>query len=416
MFLMNCGLLLSLIVYFGAMGTIWFQVAGPQMLICGAFSVSLILSDDHSMKLAKRCWPLWLMAGIAMFSSLWSVSPSYTFRQALQLLFAIALGIALVGRLGAVNAIKLFIQALCWACLLSAIWALAWPFIGVHQSTDNYQSVHAGLWRGVLAHKVTLGTTAGMTLGLLIAYGWKVFSNPLTYIGAVIISIVCLLGSGSATGIVVTIVLVGTSYTARLLAQWPNSLSRKAVRILAVLMIGLIAIMFSGLGNQFAALLGKSADLTGRADYWPYVIEVVNNGSFLIGYGYIAGFRSLTPLLNDLSGNLLTEAHNGALDMLVAFGYIGATVILLLYFALFLQSLRLITLAPPEVAKLAMLPYSVIATTITISYAESVMLTNIGIWTVLLSLAVACGAEIKMKIRKPVPAHSQSLEPVHQTG
>ncbi|MCB1509652.1 MAG: O-antigen ligase family protein [Hyphomicrobiaceae bacterium] len=395
-----------LVVYLGAMGTIAPSLTSPLLIACGVILVMLVHQDQLAQELCIRSWPLFAMVAIAIVSSSWSIDAILTIRQAVQLLFTVLLGIVIVAKLGVAGSLKLLIRSMTFICLLSSIWAVAIPSVGVHQATDAYQNDHAGLWRGVLSHKVSLGAFAGAATGLLIFYGHKAFMHPISYVLALSVTVACVLGTASATAILAAAIMASVLYAAYWLAHAPRGRRKGAFWILISIQIVGIFLMYSGLLNQVAILLGKSADLSDRTTYWPHVIAAMNDLSGILGYGYHAGFRFLSPHLYRVSGILLFEAHNGVLDVLVAFGYFGAIVIVGLHLWLFAKSFRLLLSTPPAIATVAVFPFGFIYLIFVLSYAESVILRSVTVWTIGLSMATAITVLIEIRLRYPKPPAS----------
>lgn len=403
-------LYVGVIVYSGAIGMLIPGTASKFMILTGLYTLITIALDPRLFALTKRCSPLFLMWGMAMVSALWAPDWNQTIRQAMQLLFALLLGIIIFGKLGPVGSIKFLVRAMGLICILSAFWAIVFPLEGVHQADEMYQSVHAGLWRGVLAHKVTLGAFAGLTFGLHLFYGWRAYRTPYGYFVAMGCSVACLFGTSSATGVATGFATAGILFLSFLIVRSPPDQKKKLARILAGIVLSLFVFMYSGAMNQMANYLGKSSDLSGRAEYWDAIISVVNNGSFLIGYGYATGFPALSPALEAISGIRLLEAHNGIMELLVAFGYPGVSVVIFMHLLIFANTIRLLRFSLPKHAATAVFPLSMLIIYFLVSYAESVMLNSVGIWTILLgTITVGSLPPAYSPIRRPAPSPQGSV-------
>lgn len=382
--------LVCCILYHGA------SLSIPPIVAMGAtgiIAISFIVSSPRATAIAKQCWPLYAMCAIAFLSALWSVDPSVTVRRSFQLLFSCLLGVAMVGRLGSGEAIKVAVRSMVVVCVLSVIWVVLFPDIAVHQSTDAWQSVHAGLWRGVLSHKVDLGIFAGLTLALVMFYGPKGTGDPATFVIGAVAAGACLLGSGSATGIVVAGVLFITMRLAAANAKQPLKIRKKLLRSLVLALAAWTGLTVSGLFDQMASMVGRSGDLTGRATYWPYVMDFLNSGNWVVGYGYGAGFRYVARLIQDEAELALGEAHNGYIEMLVAFGYVFGSIVIALHIYMFWQSARLQLVTPSRAAKVAAFPLGVMTVMLITSYIESILLAPAGVFAVLMPIVSGVCAE-----------------------
>ncbi len=404
------------ILYFGANLSVPPSIA---MSATGALSIGLIATSSHAKALASRCWPLFAMCAIAMLSALWSVDPSVSIRRSLQLIFACSLGVALVGRLGSVEAVRSIIRAMSFACALSVLWVVLYPTWAIHQATDSAQTVHAGLWRGIFSHKVNYSMFAGLTLGLLLFYGRRAFKRNVSYVVALASALAGLIGSGSATGAVVALTFALLLHVSFINASRSHELRRKLVRGLVAFLSLWIILMTSGALNQLAALFGRSTDLTGRSTYWPFVMSFLHEGSIFVGYGYAAGFRYVGRLIADRAQLALGEAHNGYIEMLVAFGYLGGVTVIALHILLFWQAVRLLHELPARTARIGVLPLATMTILLMTGYIESVILAPAGIFAVLLPIIVAIRAQISMQIlenrRRWSSSGSESSAAVGQT-
>lgn len=380
----------------------------------GVVALGLVLASPSARASLKRSWPLLAICALATLSAAWSPDPAKTVRTALALVIMTLLATALVDRLGPHAAVRCLITSMTVACLLSIMVVIIWPTTSVHQATDSFQSVHAGLWRGVLAHKVSLGIFSGLLIGLALTAHASYASLPLRLL-ALASGLTCLIGSGSATGIVTASVYIFISLAAKSIVKRPPSKRQGLSVILAVCLIVLGYFFFTGQLDRWAVLLGRSPDLTGRATYWPHIIDFVKSYAPTLGFGYGAGYRFIGPLLEARAGTRLTEAHNGLIELLVAFGYLGASFVCLMI-ALFLRrAVRLIAAAPRELAPIAIVPLVALSANILTSYAESIVLMPAGIWTMAFMIAVAVLSRLEVdagrRVERSAPVSSAPTGP-----
>ena len=82
-------------------------------------------------------------------------------------------------------------------------------------------------------------------------------------------------------------------------------------------------------------LLGKDSNLTGRGDFWPQVVQAINERPIL-GYGYMGfwqpwrGLQSPSAHIRPPGTDFIPEqSHNGFLDVGTSLGYVGITILLL---------------------------------------------------------------------------------------
>lgn len=361
-----------------------------QLLILSSLVVSATIlgREGPGRRIVRDGAPLLGLCGLAFASLAWSIEPSFTFRKAFALLAVMGIALATVVHFGASTSIRMMTQSLIVTCVLSLFAVLAWPEIAIHTAP------HEGLWAGVVGHKVSLGMFAGLAIGMLLTHGRLGIRNIPGRIAALAVAATCLVGSGSATGAGVAMTYVGMIRLARAIEGMDARRSKIVIRYIVVLLIGAGYLMSTGIFDKWAWVLGKSGDLTGRSTYWPHVARYVDQYAFYIGFGYAAGYRHVAPIINALSGHNLFEAHNGYIEMLVAFGRIGAGLVVAVLGYYFLAACRLLHAAAAKHAAHATVPFALLMTLFVASYVESVFLMPTGMWTVLLPLAVGLSSKL----------------------
>lgn len=355
----------------------------------GFYALYVINGSATARALLKKSWPMFLLVAVAAASAVWSVDPYLTIRRSTNLAISFLLAIALVGQIGAARAIHLVIRVMLTACVMSVIAVIVAPTLAVHQATDEFQNVHAGLWRGLLAHKVSLGMFSGLTLALLLFYGARSCGNPLLWVIGILAAASCLIGSNSATGIVTMILVGGLLCLSSFLKSCSQRFRQGLVKTINVGLLVLAYLIFTGNLDRFATLLGRSADLTGRATYWPHVEAFINAYGYYLGFGYGAGFRIVGPLIKETAGMHLTEAHNGILELIVGLGHIGMTFVMGMYAWFVWRASQIVSVVHWNSTKATFFPYAVLSSLFIISYAESIILSFNGVWAVLFALSLA---------------------------
>jgi hypothetical protein len=355
------------------------QFISIMTLLAELFAIGVILASRDIRKLTWRCWPIVTLMVIAFLSFVWSQNPKETIGVAFRLSGTFLLGLALVGRMPHFQSIRFVVRTMTFGCALSIAWVYIFPDIAVHQATDVYQSVHAGLWRGIFSHKQGLGYFAGLTGGLLLFYRTRIF--PLFLLApALACAIIALVGTGSATGMI-TLGLTPAFFYAGYAVARAKPAARKAVlwRYLAILFTAGVAYE-AGLLNFFIVqVLGKSTDLTGRADIWPITIANFNaSGAALLGGGFGANFA---VNLSEWS------VDNGYIDKLIEFGYATSPVIFISYGAMLVASIKLLLKTPSNIAMTNIFPFGILMVILFVNISESNFMTKC-FSTVLTAMAV----------------------------
>jgi exopolysaccharide production protein ExoQ len=161
----------------------------------------------------------------------------------------------------------------------------------------------------------------------------------------------------------------------------------------AIAVIGILAaplVMFVVL-EPVLTLLGRDLTLTGRTDIWQLVWSAIEQRP-LLGYGY-SGFwtASTGPVLDIcfITGWQVPNAHNGFLDLLLAFGAIG----LFLYGVLFLRTMvRMLRAVRQGDAWSALWSICVLSLFLIYGFVESnIMEQNTMSWVLFVALAAHAG-------------------------
>jgi hypothetical protein len=358
------------------------------------FVFALILSSRNIRTLVLLCWPVWVLIAVAFVSTVWSRNPVATIHASNTFMTTALLGLTVAGALPGFQSVRFIIRTMVLGCLLSVLWALLFPEVGMHQLTDPYQTVHAGLWRGIFSHKQGLGYFSGLTTGLLLYYRTSIFPMPVLILSFAC-SVGCLIGTQSATGIVAAVIAPAFLYVSYLVTRFPVSL-RKPMFLkfgLGIIAIG-IAYKVGILNFVIVEILGKSTDLTGRADFWPIILQnFESSGSSLLGGGFGA---NIAAEMSEWS------VDNGYIDKFLEFGYISSTVVFGTFAGILWGGIRLILSTPAEHARTNIFPFAIWSVTLILNITESNFMLKC-FSTVLMAIAIGLIFQQKQSIRSITP-------------
>jgi len=167
-------------------------------------------------------------------------------------------------------------------------------------------------------------------------------------------------------------------------------LTPRRYRVNALFLIALLMCISSFVFQQAEDLLldvlGKDPDLTGRTEYWNYILSSMAD-YWVIGHGYFAGFLRIAGDIEDIMGANFGSTHNGYLDIFVSFGLLGLFVAIGYLTWLLLGCIRLILVATPEFGRLATFPICAFTFVVQHSLVESGILAGNSIFPLLLALA-----------------------------
>jgi len=251
-------------------------------------------------------------------SSIWSVNPDETFKEACVLLGYI-LAIAAVCQILDIGVFcKIIVRVLAFLILASVVMAVALPQYGTHRLDDALGTAHAGQWCGVFGHKNQLGTAASTSVFIFLFFRRLMNASFGFRLICIVAAIACLMFAQSAGAWVAMCVLLVYYY---LIRSAPVS---GGILVLIVFGVSVLAsAAFLAFSEDLVAVVGRDTTLTGRTDIWPIVLDAVWQKP-LLGFGYYAATADfIRPLLLGAVGSAAVDAHNGYLDVLLGTGIVG---------------------------------------------------------------------------------------------
>jgi exopolysaccharide production protein ExoQ len=284
-----------------------------------AYLAVVVLASRHARLVGAVMlgnWPLLLLLGWALSSSLWSVSPPDTLRRAIALAASTVFGVFLGARFPVLWVVRLLAVALAFDIVATFICSLGFPAVGIASDAD-----YAGAWRGVFLSKNSLG--AMMLIGCLVFYILYFVDRQRRYLVALAVAMLLLVLSVSRTPLIILFTLV----PALALTRWFARDRRPAGLILGMaLCVGAMVVLFvTTLLEPLLSLLGRDATLTGRTDIWSLSWDAIQ-GRYWIGYGY--GAFWINPLgpataIWDALNWRAPSSHSGVLELWLGLGAIG---------------------------------------------------------------------------------------------
>ncbi len=219
------------------------------------------------------------------------------------------------------------------------------PDAAVHQSFE-VESEHAGLWRGLFAHK----NIAGPVMACLAFVGFYLFLRGSRLAGGLIMAAALLFvmntGSKTAAGLIpLTVAVVFLPRLLGLRAAAPLIVAAGLV-LGALATVGIVLIEPIG---RLAALHAPDLTYTGRLTLWEYAAEMIAQRPWT-GYGYESFWEHVPNRVSVLHFDQAWDvrnsvhAHNGYLD--IALG-MGLPALLVALFAFIVVPLRDYARVPP---------------------------------------------------------------------
>ena len=315
------------VIYLLSGGTVWLGNANDylgssldegsprlRILLTFLYLVSLVLTLKR-----PRVWlrattsDLGLIAllGLTAASVMWSEAPDVSAVRSAALLGTTCFAVYFTVRYPLEMQLRLLGGGLGLIVLYNAYLAVAHPGMLV-----------VGEFSGGFDHKNTLGKMMALATAVFLCLAGDRRGRGLAIIAG-IISFGLLVTSGSATGLVVVLTLVGLFPLMKLLKADVRLVV--LIGICGLLVIGIGALMVPQAVAVLAPALGRDVTLTGRTELWPVLVAMILHRPWL-GYGYSAFWTGDDSGL-DISWHP-TQAHNGFLEVALALGLVGLALFL----------------------------------------------------------------------------------------
>ena len=282
----------------------------------------LIVYHRRLVAVAKACWPLLAVVALSVVSVAWSVDPEVTLRRSLALVSTTAFGFYLVCRFRPAEIVALLAQSFGAVAILSVVVAVVWPDIGI------MRGLHEGAWRGVYAHKNTLGYV--MIWATAVHYfhyrserrhRWRKWLGIAIFVSLIVLS-------RSATALIVVATLPILVFVLRALCSEGKGYVAFGAALL--LSVGLGVVLLADSFGSALDVIGRDYTLSGRVELWGLLWDRVQE-RFWLGYGYGAFWASATDtpeMIRRLLGWDVIDPHNGFLDLWLSLGIVGLLLVL----------------------------------------------------------------------------------------
>lgn len=202
------------------------------------------------------------------------------------------------------------------------------PSIGVGV-VDNYdaQDFDVEGWRAMFIHKNPFGITTAISAMLVAGL------SPRRWIRWTLVPIACFSIWMSQSATALSAVFAGMVVLWVAQPRWQTSRSRTHFVLALTSIVVVLAALSTRLFELVLDLMGKDATLTGRTDIWKFALTLIEDRPF-VGYGLIpfgsGGDLALDNQVRSSVGFVVNHAHNGAFQLLLQGGLIGALPVVLL--------------------------------------------------------------------------------------
>jgi exopolysaccharide production protein ExoQ len=255
--------------------------------------------------------PLTIIVAGTCFSALWSMDNVLTLERSIHLLGTTLIAVYIGFSLPLTKILRTSATVLGLLMVASLVTATVYPSIGQVEYENTI------VWAGVFASKNTLGFWAAISILLLVSICFWQTSHlsRAFYLALAIASAVCLYFSESATS------LLALSIAALVMIYLHIAFSLR-LSLISTMVLGVLVAALAGVAFHFidiAEFIGRSGDLTGRADVWAQTWKLILNKPWT-GYGYGAIWfptENSVWIQNTLTDFTWTvyHAHNGFLQI-----------------------------------------------------------------------------------------------------
>ena len=148
--------------------------------------------------------------------------------------------------------------------------------------------------------------------------------------------------------------------------------------------------------------------MTGRVPLWGYLIGLADQRP-LLGYGLAAGFTKIvSPQIEGIGYGQFLNAHNGFMEILISFGYVGLALCLALLAWQFWIAARLLISGDEEKSHINAFPLAIFIYMIGANVVESAFLAPNSWYAVLPAMAMVTASSELSALRR-LGARSRSL-------
>ena len=302
-----------------------------QAMLFGFFGIGAVLCalrPGQVLGAALRNPMTLLLIAFAIVSKNWSHAPDITLRRGIALAGTTMCGLWMAGRFRGRELMEMLGWAMGVSAVLSLIFALLIPELGVHQGGD-----FDGAWRGIYLQKNGLGKM--MVLGTLTFILLSLREQGRKRRRWQALALLCAAEVLLSTSTTSTLIL-GALVLLVPLYRGLAARSRWLVPVALGIALPVVGIALAVITDVDAALgvFGKDATLTGRTELWEFAAATIGDRLWY-GYGYGAFWQVSTRAQSIYAaiGWDAWHAHNGLLELGLNLGVIGIVLFLAGYVA-----------------------------------------------------------------------------------
>lgn len=255
-------------------------------------------------------------------------------------------------------------------------------------------------WHGVLGHKNQFSFFMAQTAVLWLMNAFYAPQQRHMSFVFVVVSFIALINGNSGASKVLTVVLISLwgyfGFVKKLKVQW----AFVSVILFMIVSICVTIVVTENLKFIVVDTLNKDMTLTGRTDFWPIIVDKINQRPIL-GYG-LSGFWQPWRGAGDPGGDIIVaktqfqpaHSHNGFLDLGLELGWLGVALFACSFFnnvaksVVYLSKTRL----PEAGLPLLLLTYNLMTN---LTETGLVGITSIWFWYVVTTVRLTLDTSLK---------------------
>ncbi|MBW4679515.1 MAG: O-antigen ligase family protein [Microcoleus vaginatus WJT46-NPBG5] len=323
-------------------------------------------------------------------SGFWSDTPDIAIKASLAYLAASAIAVYVGKQYSWTELYRLFRWISFFGVIFSIYYAQFRPSIGRHLKG----------WSGILGHPNQFAFFMALTAVLWFLYA--IYSPKQRRLSAVVIllALFSLQNANSGASKVLILVLLSLWFYLNFVKKLPVQWAFISVVLFMIVSTILVVFISDNLESIVVGGLGKDLTLTGRTEFWPQIIDKINQRP-LLGYGS-ASFWQPWRGLADPGGDIIVaktqfkppHSHNGFLDLALQLGWVGLGLFILSFFNNLAKAVTYLTRTKlPE----AGLPLVFLTYTIMTNLTETGLfgVTSVWFWYIVLTVRLTLDTNTK---------------------
>jgi len=226
----------------------------------------------------------WLLVALAICSIFWSCAPNLTNSRAIGLVGTVMFSLYLASRYTLTEQLELLGWTFGISIVMSFLFAFGLPGYG------KMTGVHLGKWRGIYTHKNVLGKIMSCSAIVFFILIQRFPKKPWLLCCGFAASILLIILSQSSSSLLNLIILIGILFLLRILRLRSDFMI--TTLLITTIITTIFYILVTANAEAIAALFGKDLTLTGRTNFWPLILDKIQERPWL-GYGFGAFWQGL---------------------------------------------------------------------------------------------------------------------------